>query len=69
MAKERKISFKKRKSNRFDISGQFGVGYTSKGEKFYFDLEDYDKIKDYYWYIDAGGYVVSRLFDKLQVSI
>lgn len=65
MAKERKVSFKKRKSNRFDMSGQFGVGYTSKDEPFYFDLEDYDKIKDYYWYIDAGGYVVSKLFDKL----
>ena len=37
--------------NRYDLSGDYGVGYTSKGEEFYFDLEDYDKIKDYCWVI------------------
>ncbi len=31
---------------------KFGVGYTSKREKFFFDLEDYDIIKNYTWYFD-----------------
>ena len=39
-----------KKYNTYDLSGEYGIGYTMKGEEFYFDLEDYDKIKDYYWY-------------------
>lgn len=44
------------KQNRYDLSGEYGVGYTYNGEKFYFDLEDYDKIKDYCWHKDKKGY-------------
>lgn len=47
----------KKKYNTYDISGEYGIGYTSKGEEFWFDLEDYDLIKDYSWHIDKGGYV------------
>ena len=36
-----------KKYNTYDLSGEYGIGYTSKGEEFYFDLDDYDKIKDY----------------------
>ena len=43
-AKENMSKIKK-KYNTYDLSGEFGIGYTSKDEKFYFDLEDYDKIK------------------------
>lgn len=46
-----------KKYNTYDLSGEYGVGYTFKGEEFYFDLEDYDKIKDYCWCIDKYGYV------------
>lgn len=46
-----------KKYNTYNLSGEYGVGYTSKGEKFYFDLEDYDIIKDYCWCIDQYGYV------------
>lgn len=49
-----------RKYNTYDLSGEYGIGYTSKGEEFYFDLEDYDKIKDYCWYKNAGGYMVTH---------
>jgi len=45
------------KKNTYDLTREYGIGYTSKGEEFYFDLEDYDKIKDYCWYIDKIGYV------------
>lgn len=44
--------------NKYDLSGDYGIGYTSKGEEFYFDLEDYEKIKSYNWYIDSKGYVM-----------
>ena len=48
----------KRNVNTYDLSGGYGIGYTSKGEEFYFDLEDYDKIKDYCWDINHEGYVI-----------
>ena len=47
--------------NTYDLSGTYGIGYTSKGEEFYFDLEDYDKIKNYCWYINCDGYVVTTI--------
>lgn len=46
-----------KKYNTYDLTGEYGIGYTSKGEEFYFDLEDYDKIKNYCWIIN-NGYVV-----------
>ena len=48
-----------KKYNTYDLTGEYGIGYTSKGEKFYFDLEDYDKIKDYCWRIAPDGYVIT----------
>lgn len=37
--------------NKYDLSGEYGIGWTSNtNEEFYFDLDDYDKIKDYTWY-------------------
>lgn len=40
----------KRKLNKYDLSGEYGIGWTSNtDEKFYFDFEDYDKIKNYTW--------------------
>lgn len=48
---------KNKKYNTYDLSGEYGIGYTTKGEEFYFDLEDYDKIKDYCWYVSDEGYI------------
>lgn len=56
-------SFKK--YNKYDLSGEYGIGYTSNGKEFYFDLEDYDLIKDYCWAIRKDGYVIS---DKTLLS-
>ena len=38
-----------KKFNTYDLSGDYGIGYTTKGEEFWFDLEDYNLIKDYCW--------------------
>jgi hypothetical protein len=46
--------------NKYDLSGEFGIGYTSKKEEFYFDLEDYDKIKDYCWTYNNNGYLYAH---------
>lgn len=57
-------SNKQRKmTNTYNLSGEYGIGYTSKGEEFYFDLEDYDKIKDYCWRINSYGYVTTSESD------
>lgn len=53
-----------KKFNKYDLSGDYGVGYTQLGEKFYFDLEDYDKIKGYCWYVNNIGYIVTHEGDK-----
>lgn len=61
--KER-ASARMKKFNTYDLSGKYGIGYTSKGEEFYFDLEDYDKIKKYYWYKNDQGYVLAYTQNK-----
>lgn len=47
------------KYNKYDLSGEYGIGYTTNTNKpFYFDLEDYDKIKNYCWVENKGlGYI------------
>lgn len=45
------------KSNVYDLNGSFGIGYTSNGKAFYFDLEDYEKIKEYCWCFNSKGYL------------
>lgn len=52
------------KYNTYNLSGDFGIGYTPNGEKFYFDLEDYDKIKNYYWYRNSEEYMCATDEDK-----
>ena len=39
-----------KKYNKYDLSGEYGIGWTSNTNKeFYFDLDDYGKIKDICW--------------------
>ena len=50
----------KKKYNTYNFTKGYGVGYTSKGEEFLFDVEDYDKIKNYYW-ISHTGYIETQI--------
>ena len=46
----KRTSVANKKYNKYDLSGDYGIGWTSNTNKeFYFDLEDYDKIKNYCW--------------------
>lgn len=57
----RRNKTEKAKYNKYDLSGEFGIGWTSNTNKeFYFDIEDYDKIKDYCWSENKDGYIVAR---------
>lgn len=45
-----------KKYNKYDLSGEYGIGWTlNANDEFYFDLEDYDKIKDYCWLTAVKG--------------
>jgi hypothetical protein len=48
-----------KKYNKYDLTGEYGIGYTYKNEKFIFDLDDYEKIREYMWNINNNGYVRS----------
>lgn len=51
----------KKKVNRYDLTNGYGIGFSSNdGTQFYFDLEDYEKIRNFCWYADTNGYISSR---------
>lgn len=64
-----KLGKSHKKYNTYDLSGEYGIGYTSKGEEFWFDIEDYDKIKDYCWYFNSYGYVISKDKTRKKISL
>lgn len=53
-----------KKYNKYDLSGDYGIGYLDDFTEFYFDLEDYDKIKDIRWKVDKDGYIVANIYSK-----
>lgn len=55
--------------NTYDLSNDFGIGYTKQNEIFYFDLEDYDKIKDYCWHYDKDGYILSSVYNETSIKM
>lgn len=69
----------RKKQNKYDLSGDYGIGYTNnvdpsdpthKRNYFYFDLEDYDKIKKYCWsFACSRDYVEANNFEKKIVTI
>jgi len=48
------------RKNRYDLSGEYGIGYDERGHKFLFDLEHFDKLKPFGWYTDSGGYFITN---------
>lgn len=57
------IGHDRHKTNKYklwleDEHGLYGIGYCANtGREFYFDMDNYDQIKDYNWYDDCGkGY-------------
>lgn len=51
----------KKKYNQYDLSGEYGTGWTSNtNNPFYFELQDYDIIKDLCW-VESVDNGVNRL--------
>ena len=58
---KKRISVMNKKYNTYDLeSEEYGIGYTLKGEPFYFDKDDYDIIKDYCWSKDYRGALCTK---------
>lgn len=55
----KELNSEQKLTNKYDLTGEFGIGWTTNNNKeFYFDLEDYDRIKNYCW-LEHDGYIVS----------
>jgi len=52
------------KPNHYDLSNDYGIGWTNNGEEFLFDKEDYELIKDYTWFKNPYGYIFTHLEDN-----
>jgi hypothetical protein len=59
---KKNVSLAKRKLNKYDIiSFNYGIGWTTNTNKeFYFDLEDYNKIKNLCWCENDQGYIITK---------
>ena len=48
-------------TNEYEFTDSTCIGYTSKGEIFLVDIEDFSLIQDISWYINSKGYVVGNI--------
>jgi hypothetical protein len=46
--------------NYYEFKDNYVIGYTSKGEEFYFDIEDYDIVSKYVWHLNNHKYVLTN---------
>ena len=60
-----------RKYNVYDLSNEYGVGYAINTNKpFYFDLDDYENIKDYCWRENrTSGYIVTNTYNNVNLGM
>lgn len=60
-----------KKYNKYDLTGEYGIGYTSNtNAPFYFDIEDYELIKEYCWREETKGYIrTSVIVNDEEVSL
>lgn len=47
------------KENRYEIHGDYAIGYTAKGEQFFVDTADLEAVKQYCWHIGKRGYLLA----------
>lgn len=55
----------KKKSNKFEIVGEtLYIEVERTKEKIICDLEDWEYLKEYYWYLDGNGYPITSCKEK-----
>lgn len=51
-----------KKYNRYDLDNDYGICYYFNSNNFfYFDLKDFDKVKDFCWHETSHGYAYSNM--------
>lgn len=58
-----------KKFNQYDISKEYGIGYSSNNKKFYFDIEDYEKIRMINWIVKSNNYVEGMDEQRNSISL
>lgn len=53
-------SQERKKTNYYNLDGDYAIVTNDKGEEFWIDKEDVPKIQSFYWYYNDQGYVVAR---------
>lgn len=49
-----------KKYNDYEIQEDYVIMYTTKGEPFFVDLDDFWRVKDYCWFKNKQGYIASN---------
>lgn len=52
-------------NNTYDLTGEHGTCKMADGNIFIFDLEDYEKIKDYTWHLSGREYIGTSIDDVI----
>ena len=55
--------------NRFEWAESYIAGFTSNGERFIFDKDDYEKVMQHCWHSTGSGYIVTDLPGKKSISL
>ena len=58
-----------RKTNRYEFKDEYVIGYDLNNNPFFFDKDDYEKVKDLCWHFDNKGYVVSSISKKANIKM
>ena len=56
--RKEKIINRSKNYNKFEMIGEYVIGYDCNGNTFYFDIEDYSKVKDISWRVHKDGCVM-----------
>lgn len=56
----RMLGLNSKEENVYDLSGDYAVGYTLKGEEYWVDKEDVKLLSKYCWYYNDRGYLVTN---------
>ena len=54
--------------NKYILHSEYYIGYDNNNNSFLIDVDDYEKVKDYYWYQNSSGYFVTHV-DKNKVLL
>ena len=60
---------KMKKYNDYEVQEYYVIMYTSKGEPFFVDLEDFWKVKDICWSKNEDNYIVSGVYGQKQICL